>query len=238
MKFVDTHWSYPGDIPEELKGLHPGAASFLSPIMVFCELTNRLSPDTRSTRAGYHFVNGRIGLYQSPSYIGDYVGTRGMVRNQDGIVSRYKDHDIQRIEDASRWLRENNRIFRDRTPVGSSGMGSVIPELIRTRKQKTRVDVNKSSFRDEMMMPVNESGPRTADEENKFENLVFGVDDDKNLVKYGNSRLMGYLFPDLYVKGEGFYSLNYEEISDPAAGAIEYHEGKELLMTRRISRVL
>ncbi|KAF9300349.1 hypothetical protein BGZ74_007999, partial [Mortierella antarctica] len=73
-------------------------------------------------------------------------------------------------------------------------------------------------------MPVYEGGPRTADEENDFENLVFGVDDTRKLVKYGNPRLMGYLFPSLYVEGKGFYSLNYKGIDESGANVIQHHE--------------
>lgn len=226
MEFVNTKWCYPGDVPEKLKGLHPGAESFLSPIMVFCELTNRLSTETQATRAGYHFVNGRIGLYSSSSYLGDYAGTRGMMRNQDGIMSRYTEDDLSRIEEAFVWLRENNDIFKDRAPADDAALLPEVPELIRTSQQETRVDVNESAFRDELMMPVYEGGPRTADEENDFVNLVFGVDDTKKLVKYGNPRLMGYLFPSLYVKGKGFYSLNYEGIDESSADVIQYHQGK------------
>lgn len=194
--------------------------------MVFCELTNKLSSSTRSTRAGYHFVNGRIGLYSSNSYVGDYAGTRGLMRNQDGISSKYTADDLSRIDEAFEWLREHNQIYRDRAPADGSGLVPEVQEVIRTSEQKIRVDENLSSFRDELMMPAYEGEPRTADEENKFEDLVFGVDDTRELVKYGNPRLMGYLFPCLYVKGKGFYSLNYQRIADPAAGNISVHQGK------------
>lgn len=224
MKFVNTNWGYPGDIPEELTDLHPGTESFLCPIMVFCELTNRLSPELRSTRAGYHFAKGRIGLYESSSYIGDYGGTRSIVRTRERDMSSYMEEDLLRIHQAFQWLQTNNRIFRDQGPVEDGAFVSDIPKLIRMHRQETHVDVNESLFQDEIMMPVYEGGPQTADEENKFENLVFGVDDNRNLVSYRNPRLMGYLFPSLYVKGEGFYSLNYAGIPDPATSVIDVHE--------------
>jgi hypothetical protein len=194
--------------------------------MVFCELTNQLSSETRSTRAGYHFVNGRIGLYKNPSYsVGEYDGSRGMIKNQDGDMSSYSEEDLERIDEASEWLRENNRIYRDRAPVLVGGSIPVVREKIRKHQQKTHVDVNRSAFQEELLMPVYEGGPRTADEENSFERLVFGVDDTRNLVKYGNPRLMGYLFPSLYVEGKGFYSLDYKGIMNAVAEEMDIHEG-------------
>ncbi|KAG0044352.1 hypothetical protein BGZ83_010426 [Gryganskiella cystojenkinii] len=93
-----------------------------------------------------------------------------------------------------------------------------------------------TAFQDEVMMPMHEGGPRTADEENRFENLIFGVDDDRTLIKYGNPRLMGYLFPTLYVNGEGFYSLDYDRIMDPSASVIDVHEVEDHDVLRTGSR--
>lgn len=194
--------------------------------MVFCELTNKLSAGTRATRAGHHFVNGRIGLYSSSSYLGDYVGTRGMMRNQDGIMSRFTEDDLSKIDKAFAWLQESNKVFKDRTPTDDEARILQVPELLQTSREEIRVDVNVSAFRDELMMPVYEGGPRTADEENAVENLVLGVDDSNKLVKYGNPRLMGYLFPTLYVNGVGFYSLNYEAIDEVGSSVIRHHECK------------
>lgn len=133
---------------------------------------------------------------------------------------------------AFRWLNANNNIFKDRDRPEELRMVATIPEVMRISRQEAHVDENLSGFRDEIMMPVNDGGPRTADEENAFRNLVFGVDNQNRLVKYSNARLMGYLFPSLYVKGEGFYSLNYPGIKggnslheDFQVGGRKWHEG-------------
>ncbi|KAG9319355.1 hypothetical protein KVV02_004907 [Mortierella alpina] len=170
MEFINTRWCYPGDIPGELTGLHLAAESFLCPIMVFCELTNSKSGEGRSTRAGYHFAQGRIGLYNSPDFLGEFSGTRGIGRN--------------------------------RGPSDESGIVANIPEVMRISRNEIQVDENPTTLRDEIMMPVDDGGPRTADEEHAFRDLVFGVDDQNHLVKYSNPKLMGLLFPSLYVNDE------------------------------------
>lgn len=152
-----------------------------------------------------------------------------MIKEPEGTQSKYTREDLLRIEDASVWLRENNRVFRDRAQIrsGSAVIIPEIPEVIRTFQQEVRVDINTSSFQEDLMMPVYQGGPRTADEENTFENIVVGVDDNRELVKYGNPRLMGYLFPFLYVGGKGFYSLDYSKISASEARVINVHEGNK-----------
>ena len=79
-------------------------------------------------------MNGRIGLYQSLSYIGDYAGTRGMINNRDGTMSRYTE-DMLQIQEASRWLQENNRMFLDKPLIVDTGLDSTVPELIHTQLQ-------------------------------------------------------------------------------------------------------
>ena len=145
-------------------------------------------------------MNGRIGLYSSPSYIGDHVGTRGMIKVPEGTGLRYTHEDLSRIEVMSDWLRENSRIYRDRPFTNGNSFLPNVPEVIRTSQQTVRVDVNNSALQEELMMPVYEGGPQTANKKKKFENLViFGVDDTRELVKYGNPRLVGDMFPNLYV---------------------------------------
>jgi len=181
--------------------------------MVFCELTNSKSGEGRSTRAGYHFAQGRIGLYNSPDFLGEFSGTRGIGRSQKSLDSMMTDVEARRIVNAFNWLKSNNGIFKDRGPADESRVVANITEVMRISRNEIQVDENPTTFRDEIMMPVDDGGPRTADEENAFRDLVFGVDDKNHLVKYSNPRLMGYLFPSLYVNGKGFYSLNYQEIA-------------------------
>ncbi|KAF9917175.1 hypothetical protein FBU30_000920 [Linnemannia zychae] len=130
IKFANTKWSYPGDIPEELSGLDIRFEEFLSPIRVFCELTNRFSLESRATRAGYHFVNGRIGLYQSPLYIGDYSGTRGIAKSRGLFNTLINEHQQQKLLIASEWIRANNPLFSGQNPGLSVYADELIPESI------------------------------------------------------------------------------------------------------------
>ena len=75
IRFVNKYWMYPGDLPEELRNLHPRVEGFLSPILVFSELTSSPSKLNRANRAGHHFVSGRIGLYKGISSRSFYCTT-------------------------------------------------------------------------------------------------------------------------------------------------------------------
>ncbi|KAF9917542.1 hypothetical protein FBU30_000708 [Linnemannia zychae] len=133
IKFVNTKWSYPGDIPEELSSLDIRFEEFLSPI---------------------------------------------------------------RLLIASEWIRANNPLFFGQNPSLSVYADGLIPEIISTQNQSyinedeiDGEDDRSTFFQGEIMMPVNESGPQTADEKNAFENLIFGVDDRMAVVNQGRSNL-------------------------------------------------
>ncbi|KAK3805463.1 MAG: hypothetical protein JOS17DRAFT_781367 [Linnemannia elongata] len=111
IRFVNEHWMYPGDQPDELRNLHLRGEGFLSPILVFCELTNSRSKLTHATRAEHHFVSGRIGLYKSKEYLGAHVGTRGLLKLSDKKVKMNRE-EKQKILRAWDWLKQNHPLIK------------------------------------------------------------------------------------------------------------------------------
>ncbi|KAG0061881.1 hypothetical protein BGZ89_011110 [Linnemannia elongata] len=60
------------------------------------------------------------------------------------------------------------------------------------------------------MGPVVTCGTRSADESSYLDNMITGIlGCDQQPVKYSNPCLLGYLFPNLYPKGRGFFSKDY-----------------------------
>ena len=102
---------YPGNQSDELRNLYPRREGFLSPILIFCELINSRSKLTQATRAGYHFVSGRIGLYKSKEYFGAHIGTRGLVKLSDKNV-KMKSEEKQKILYAWDWLKQNHPLIK------------------------------------------------------------------------------------------------------------------------------
>ncbi|KAF9922490.1 hypothetical protein BGZ67_010491, partial [Mortierella alpina] len=75
------------------------------------------------------------------------------------------------------------------------------------------------------MGPIDTGGPRTADESQRFENMAIGIQGrEQKLVKYSNPCLLGYLFPTLYPRGKGFFSLDYDGINSTVGQEVQYHE--------------
>ncbi|KAK3842807.1 MAG: hypothetical protein J3R72DRAFT_420982 [Linnemannia gamsii] len=110
IRFINNRWMYPGCQPDELRDLHIRGEGFLSPILVFCELTNSRSKLTQATRAGHHFVSGRIGLYKSKEYLGAHVGTRGLVKLSDNV--KMKPEEKLKILRAWDWLKQNHPLIK------------------------------------------------------------------------------------------------------------------------------
>ncbi|OAQ32493.1 hypothetical protein K457DRAFT_16501 [Linnemannia elongata AG-77] len=75
------------------------------------------------------------------------------------------------------------------------------------------------------MGPVGTGGPTTADESNNLGNLTIGLlGRDQKVVKYSNPCLLGYLFPTLYPRGQGFYSLDYDGVKRGNIDQIEVYD--------------
>ncbi|KAF9082828.1 hypothetical protein BGX29_003594, partial [Mortierella sp. GBA35] len=189
---------YPGPQPDELRNLHPSAEGFLSPILVFCELTNSRSKLTRATRASHHFVSGRIGLYKNKEYLGAHVGTRGLVKLSDMKLD---------VDEPSDLMNATEKVVDQETEASG------------------RRNVNISGLRAYHMGPVDTGSPRTADESNNLDDMVIGIlGRDQQLVKYSNPCLLGYLFPTLYPKGRGFFSKDYGDIEGDQNQRIQYYD--------------
>ncbi|KAF9080150.1 hypothetical protein BGX23_002575, partial [Mortierella sp. AD031] len=222
---MESHWMYPGDQPDELRNLHIRGEGFLSPILVFCELTNSRSKLTRSTRAGHHFVSGRIGLYKSKEYLGSYVGTCGLAMLSDDKV-KMKPEEKQNILRAWDWLKHYHPLVRQVDVDDPNDLVNA-SERVFEQEQETagRRNVNESGFRAYHMGPVDTGGPRTADESNNVDDMAIGILGRKQqLVKYSNPHLLGYLFPTLYPVGQGFYSKDYGGIKRERNQNIQYHD--------------
>ena len=77
------------------------------------------------------------------------------------------------------------------------------------------------------MGPVGTGGPTTADESNNLANLTIGLlGRNQEAVKYSNPCLLGYLFPTLYPRGQGFYSLDYDGVKRGHNDQIEFYDGR------------
>lgn len=218
---------YPGLQPDKLQNLHPSAEGFLSPILVFCELTNSRSKLTRATRAGHHFVSGRIGLYKSNTYLGAHVGTRGLISLSDITVEISKP-EKQKICDAWDWMKQHHPLIRrvnvDEPSDLMNATETIVEQELGTSERR---NVNVSALRAYHMGPVGTGGPRTADESSNLDNMPIGVlGRDQQLVKYSNPCLLGYLFPTLYPEGRGFFSKDYDGINNAQSQRIQCHDGR------------
>ncbi|KAG0336081.1 hypothetical protein BG004_008209 [Podila humilis] len=218
-------YAYPGAQPVELQNLHPAAEGYLSPILVFCELTNSHSRLTQATSAGHHFVSGRIGLYKSPNYLGAHAGTLGLVSLSD-IKTTMTDEDKQRVRDAWDWMKQNHPLISClKIDEPSDLMNATENVVVYTRESSGRRNINVSGLRAYHMGPVGTGGPRTANELSNIDNLPIGVlGGDQQLVKYSNPCLLGYLFPTLYPEGRGFFSKDYDGIQSRTNQIIQYHD--------------
>ncbi|KAG0197044.1 hypothetical protein BGX33_000990, partial [Mortierella sp. NVP41] len=198
IRFVNKHWMYPGPQPDELRNLHPSAEGFLSPISVFCELTNSRSKLTSATRAGQHFVSGRMGLYKSNEYLGAHVGMRGLVKLSDMKLD---------VDEPSDLMNATEQVVDQET------------------ESSAQRNVNVSGLRAYHMGPFDTGGPRTADESSNLDDMVIGIlGRDQQLAKYSNPCLLGYLFPTLYPKGRGFFSKDYDGIEGDQNQRIQYYD--------------
>lgn len=240
MIFINKNWCYPGRVPSELIDLPSSAESFLSPISVFCELTNRRLFDEKSTRPGHHFVKGRIGIYKCSSFLGREAGTRGLISNQLKEKKKLSEDQIQCILVAYSWLKSNNYIYKDepfftedeRVDVGSfDSLTTSLSSLTTERNLEGGIWTFKNSqdtdnLRDKIFLPANDGLPSMTNQGNEhgLKDVIFGIDSQKRFVKYSNPRLLGYLFPTIYVKGKGFYSLSYDGIE--SGEIMETHESR------------
>lgn len=226
MRFVNEYWVYPGAQPEELQNLHSKAEGLLSPILVFCELTNSRSKLTKATRAGHHFVSGRIGLYKSNDYLGPHAGTRGLISLSDKDVE-LSDEDIDKIWNAWDWLKANNPLIRDVDVDAPGNLTNASERVEHNSESDGQRNINTSELRAYHMAPIGTGGPSTANESSKLENLPFGVlGREQHVVKYSNPCLLGYLFPTLYPEGRGYFSKNYDGIQGGRNRQIECYEGR------------
>lgn len=227
MRFVNERWIYPGSQPKELQNLPPSAEGFLSPILVFCELTNSRSRLTRTTRAGHHFVSGRIGLYKNTEFLGANVGTRGLVKISDK-AAKLKASERKKIRKAWKWLKKMHPLIKEMDIDDPRELLNATESMrLQESDLSGRTNVNVSGLRAYHMGPIDTGGPRTADESQRLENMAIGIQGrDQKLVKYSNPCLLGYLFPTLYPRGKGFFSLDYDGIQNTVGQEVQYHEGK------------
>lgn len=226
---------YPGLQPEELRNLHLRGEGFLSPILVFCELTNSRSKLTRATRAGHHFVSGRIGLYKSKEFLGAHVGTRGMVELSDKKV-KMKPEEKQKICRAWDWLKLNHPLIRQVDVDEPGDLMNATENVVEQEPESHGArNVNVSGLRAYHLGPVGTGGPRTADESSNLDNMPIGIlGRDQQLVKYSNPCLLGYLFPTLYPEGRGFFSKDYDGIEVGQNQRIRYHDGRLGILSKVI----
>lgn len=215
---------YPGDRAKEIMNLNPIGEGYLSPLLVFCELTNSRSKLTPASRAGYHFVSGRIGLCKSKQYFGAQAGTRGLIRLSDMDVD-ISIQDKMRIRAAWLWMKINHPLIKDLNVDEPSDLTNATETLVENDTEGTDEYVDKSRLEACHMGPVGTGGPSTADEANNLANLTIGLlGRDQEIVKYSNPCLLGYLFPTLYPGGQGFFSLDYSGVKRRCIGEIEVYE--------------
>jgi hypothetical protein len=219
---------YPGDQADEIRDLNPIGEGYLCPILVFCELTNSRSKLTPSSRAGYHFVSGRISLCKSKQYFGSHAGTRGLIRLSD-IDVKMSIEDKQRICNAWYWMKQNHPLIKDLDIEEPSDLTNATETLLEDVGM-TEEDIDISRLGACHMGPIGTGGPTTADESNNLANLTIGLlGRDQKVVKYSNPCLLGYLFPTLYPRGQGFYSLDYDGVKRGYDDHIEFYDGRYLI---------
>ena len=216
---------YPGDQAAEIRDLNPIGEGYLCPILVFCELTNSRSKLTPASRAGYHFVSGRISLCKSKRYFGSHAGTRGLIKLSDMDV-KMSIEDKQRICIAWYWMKENHPLIKDLDIEEPSDLTNATETLLE-EADMTEQSVDMTRLGACHMGPVGTGGPTTADESNNLGNLTIGLlGRDQKVVKYSNPCLLGYLFPTLYPRGQGFYSLDYDGVKRGNIDQIEVYDGR------------
>lgn len=193
-------------------------------MVVFCELTNSRNRLTRATRAGHHFVSGRIGLYESRDYLGAHVGTRGLSKLTSS-ESPLTVQEAQRIIDAWEYLKKNHPLFQGLQVDNIGGLVSINEKLkVEEFEGNGRFNENKSKFQGYHMVPVGGGGPKSGDERYRMEDMSVGIlGNDQRMVKYSNPCLFGYLFPTLYPNGRGYYSMDYDGI--PRMPEVDFYEG-------------
>lgn len=225
MTFVNENWIYPGDQPDEIRDLNQFGEGYLSPILVFCELTNSRTKLTPASRAGYHFVSGRISLSKSNKYFGFHAGTRGLIRLSDMDVMM-SDYDKQRICNAWHWMKLHHPLIKSLDIEEPSDMTNATETLLQPVSELTNEVDGMSRLGAYHMGPVGTGGPTTADESNNIANLTIGLlGRDQQLVKYSNPCLLGYLFPTLYPQGRGFYSMDYDGVKNGDNDEIDFYDG-------------
>lgn len=161
--------------PDKLRNLYAFADGFLSPILVFCELTNSRTKLTRSTQAGHHFVLGRIGPGKNDNYLGAHAGTRGLIRLSDEKTELSKE-DKKRICDVWDWMKNNHPLIKGVNIDEPSDLTNASERPVQCESELGgRRNVNGSRLRAYHMGPVGTGGPRTADESSKVDNLTTGV---------------------------------------------------------------
>ena len=171
-------------------------------------------------------MSGRIGLYKSKEYLGAHAGTHGLIRLSDENTKISKE-DKKRICDAWDWMKQNHPLIREVDMDEPSDLMNATERVVEQESELGgRRNINESHLRAYHMGPVGTGGPTTADESSNVENLTIGVlGRDQQLVKYSNPCLLGYLFPTLYPKGQGFYSRNYDGIK-AGHSQMRYHDGR------------
>ncbi|KAG0320070.1 hypothetical protein BG000_003709 [Podila horticola] len=126
---------------------------------------------TRATRAGHHFVSGRIGLYKSNEYHGAHVGTRGLINLSD-ITVEISEPEKQKKCDAWDWMKQHHPLIRRVNVDEPSELMNATERVIKQESESYgRRNVNVPGLRACHMGPVGTGGPRTADESSNLENM-------------------------------------------------------------------
>ncbi|KAF9923775.1 hypothetical protein FBU30_006183 [Linnemannia zychae] len=223
MRFVNENWMYPGDQAAEIRDPNPIGEGYLCPILVFCELTNSHSKLTPASRAGYHFVSGRISLCKSKRYFGSHAGTHGLIKLSDMDV-KMSIEDKQRICIAWDWMKENHPLIKDLDIEEPSDLTNATETLLE-EAEMTEQGVDMTRLSACHMGPVGTRGLTTADESNNLGYLTIGLlGRGQKVVKYSSPCLLGYLFPTLYPRGQGFYSLDYDGVKRENVDQIEVYD--------------
>ncbi|KAH7052425.1 hypothetical protein BKA57DRAFT_502600 [Linnemannia elongata] len=120
--------------------------------------------------------------------------------------------DKQRIYIAWYWMKENHPLIKGLDIEEPSDLTNASETLLE-EAEITEEGVDMTRLGACHMGPVGTGGPTTADESNNLGNMAIGLlGRDQKVVKYSNSCLLGYLFPTLYPRGQGFFSLDYDGV--------------------------
>jgi hypothetical protein len=134
--------------------------------------------------------------------------------------------DKQRICIAWDWMKENHPLIKELDIEEPSDLTNATETLLEESEMAEQGDdmTRLGAFH---MGPVGTGGPTTADESNNLGNLTIGLlGRDQKVVKYSNPCLLGYLFPTLYPRGQGFFSLDYEGVKRGNIDEIEIYDGR------------